>query len=162
MHIVLSAVLWSSNHFSSTSHDLPHYTTLRQTNVPSPSFASTNYISDSPTGELNHLLIPSIPSSLDVNRQDLSEFTRSTKFISLSMAQSDEKAILRPDFRGLLQNPVFSDLTLKCGEEHFKVHRCIVCPRSFMLTAACSGEFQVKLPISVFLSIRSGQSLRVG
>jgi len=39
----------------------------------------------------------------------------------------------------------YSDITLKCGETIFKVHRAIVCTRSPVLAAAFDGNFKVRL-----------------
>lgn len=37
----------------------------------------------------------------------------------------------------------YSDLTIKCGADEFKLHRAIVCLRSKFFAAACDGQFQV-------------------
>ena len=41
----------------------------------------------------------------------------------------------------------YSDLTIKCGTDQFKVHRAIVCGRSKFFAAACNGKFLVRLTI---------------
>ena len=55
---------------------------------------------------------------------------------------------MRPDLRDLLSDPMFSDLTLVCESERFKVHRNIVCSQSPVLKAACTGQFQVRFRYS--------------
>jgi hypothetical protein len=37
----------------------------------------------------------------------------------------------------------YSDLTLRCGKNVFKVHKNIVCTQSKVFAAACDGGFQV-------------------
>lgn len=37
---------------------------------------------------------------------------------------------------------LYSDLTVLSGNETFKVHQCIICPRSTFFTAACRGGFK--------------------
>ncbi|KAI9781527.1 MAG: hypothetical protein M1839_005942 [Geoglossum umbratile] len=53
------------------------------------------------------------------------------------------------DYRGLIeatgslfQSDKYSDLTITCGNEVFKVHRAVVCPRSKFFAAACDGKFK--------------------
>lgn len=43
----------------------------------------------------------------------------------------------------LLTSQLYSDITIHCGSEEYKLHRAIICPRSTFFTAACSGEFIV-------------------
>lgn len=38
----------------------------------------------------------------------------------------------------------YSDLTVRCGEDEYKVHRAILCPRSDVFAAACDGGFKVQ------------------
>ncbi|PGH12480.1 hypothetical protein AJ79_04224 [Helicocarpus griseus UAMH5409] len=42
----------------------------------------------------------------------------------------------------LLHETKYTDLTIVAGSEIFKVHRCIVCPRSAFFAAACDGNFR--------------------
>jgi hypothetical protein len=52
----------------------------------------------------------------------------------------------------------YSDLTLLCHGEEFKVHRVVVCAQSPVLAAACDGGFQVRLcptPTIVILAAES-------
>lgn len=37
---------------------------------------------------------------------------------------------------------MYSDLTIRCGFEEYKVHRSIICPRSTFFAAACNGKFE--------------------
>ncbi|KAE8137929.1 hypothetical protein BDV38DRAFT_245915 [Aspergillus pseudotamarii] len=39
-------------------------------------------------------------------------------------------------------NPVYSDLTILCGQESYPVHKCIVCTRSDFFAKACDGKFK--------------------
>jgi len=43
----------------------------------------------------------------------------------------------------LLRTGKFSDLTIKTGEQSFRVHKAIVCPRSPFFMKACDGQFKV-------------------
>jgi len=42
----------------------------------------------------------------------------------------------------LLETGKFSDLTIKCCGESFKVHKAVICPRSPFFMKACNGEFK--------------------
>ena len=44
----------------------------------------------------------------------------------------------------------YSDLTLVCEEQEFKVHKAIVCSQSPVLAAACDGDFKVSSGVVVF------------
>ncbi|KAN0071715.1 BTB/POZ fold [Elaphomyces granulatus] len=44
--------------------------------------------------------------------------------------------------RELLETGKFSDLTIKCRGESFKVHKAVICPLSPFFMKACDGEFQ--------------------
>lgn len=37
----------------------------------------------------------------------------------------------------------YSDTTIRCGSEEWKVHRSIICQRSRFFAAACDGDFKV-------------------
>ena len=44
---------------------------------------------------------------------------------------------------GILQTAKYSDLTVRCDFEEFKIHRAIVCPRSKFFAATYNGQFRV-------------------
>lgn len=44
----------------------------------------------------------------------------------------------------LFHSSKYSDLTIRCGSEMWKVHRAIMCQRSPFFAAACDGDFQVR------------------
>lgn len=37
-------------------------------------------------------------------------------------------------------NDAYSDLTIKCGDAEFRVHKCIVCPQSTFFRNACEKQ----------------------
>ena len=37
----------------------------------------------------------------------------------------------------------YSDLTISCGERHYRVHKSLVCQRLDFLATACRGDFKV-------------------
>ncbi|KAK2803075.1 hypothetical protein FQN50_007156 [Emmonsiellopsis sp. PD_5] len=49
---------------------------------------------------------------------------------------------LQASISRLYKNDMYSDLTIVCGTKTFKVHRCIMCPRSGFFKAACDGRFR--------------------
>jgi BTB/POZ domain-containing protein len=49
-------------------------------------------------------------------------------------------------YRKLLETGKFSDLTIKCRGESFKVHKAVVCSRSPFFMKACDSNFQVAAP----------------
>ncbi|KAI9765219.1 MAG: hypothetical protein M1840_007711 [Geoglossum simile] len=44
--------------------------------------------------------------------------------------------------KSILQSGKYSDLTITCGDNTFKVHRSVICPRSRFFEAACDNEFK--------------------
>ncbi|KAF4497647.1 hypothetical protein FAGAP_6179 [Fusarium agapanthi] len=44
--------------------------------------------------------------------------------------------------RSLLETGAYSDLTISCGKDQYRVHKAIICPRSHFFEAACNGEFK--------------------
>ncbi|KAM0234351.1 hypothetical protein ACHAP5_010117 [Fusarium lateritium] len=42
----------------------------------------------------------------------------------------------------LLDTGDYSDLTIICGKDRYKVHKAIVCPRSSFFKAAVGGKFK--------------------
>ncbi len=43
----------------------------------------------------------------------------------------------------LFSSSKYSDLTVRCGPDEYKVHRSILCLRSEFFAAACDGGFKV-------------------
>ncbi len=44
----------------------------------------------------------------------------------------------------LWASQLYSDITIRCGSDEYKVHRAIIYPRSTFFAAACRGEFIVR------------------
>ena len=40
---------------------------------------------------------------------------------------------------------MYSDITIRCGFDEYKLHRAIICPRSAFFAAACKGDFMVSI-----------------
>ncbi|KAF4443092.1 hypothetical protein FACUT_1646 [Fusarium acutatum] len=59
--------------------------------------------------------------------------------ISASMAAQSAQSQALVD---LLKTGDYSDLTISCGQDQYRVHKAIICPRSHFFEAACSGEFK--------------------
>ncbi|KAH6847105.1 hypothetical protein B0I37DRAFT_374303 [Chaetomium sp. MPI-CAGE-AT-0009] len=49
---------------------------------------------------------------------------------------------LLSSFDKLFKEGTYSDLTITCGVDEYKVHKAIVCPRSSFFATACNGLFQ--------------------
>jgi hypothetical protein len=47
------------------------------------------------------------------------------------------------DFAHLMHSGQFSDLTLVCQGQEFKIHKLVACPQSPVFAAAVKGEFKV-------------------
>ncbi|KAM0805987.1 BTB/POZ protein, partial [Usnea florida] len=45
------------------------------------------------------------------------------------------------NIKSLWTSHMYSDLVVRCGEEEYKVHRAILCPRSAFFAKACNGNF---------------------
>ena len=43
----------------------------------------------------------------------------------------------------LWKSQMYSDITVRCGFDEYKLHRAIICPRSTFFAAACKGDFMV-------------------
>ncbi|KAF5539801.1 amino acid transport gap1, partial [Fusarium phyllophilum] len=55
--------------------------------------------------------------------------------MAIQNAQSDALA-------NLLKTGDYSDLTITCGKDQYRVHKAIICPRSNFFKAACDGKFK--------------------
>ncbi|KAM3546351.1 hypothetical protein ARSEF1564_000839 [Beauveria bassiana] len=53
----------------------------------------------------------------------------------------DPRATQR-SFTRLFDEGAYSDLTIVCGDDRYRVHKAIVCPRSKFFASACNGPFQ--------------------
>lgn len=47
------------------------------------------------------------------------------------------------DFTHLMNSGQFSDLTLVCQDQKFKIHKLVACAQSSVIAAALKGEFKV-------------------
>ena len=54
-----------------------------------------------------------------------------------------QKDIVVASNMSLLTSQLYSDITIRCGVDEYKLHRAIICPRSTFFAAACNGEFMV-------------------
>ncbi|KAM5526659.1 BTB/POZ domain-containing protein [Fusarium oxysporum f. sp. phaseoli] len=61
--------------------------------------------------------------------------------MALNRTQERGDALLRC-LKQLFDDGTYSDLTIVCGDNHHKVHKAIVCPRSEFFASACNGPFQ--------------------
>ncbi|KAG4261291.1 hypothetical protein FPRO03_11842 [Fusarium proliferatum] len=52
--------------------------------------------------------------------------------------ESEQKKVLAD----LLKTGDYSDLTISCGKDQYRVHKAIICPRSHFFKAACDGKFK--------------------
>lgn len=50
---------------------------------------------------------------------------------------------LAASIESLWTSHMYSDLTVRCREEEYKVHRSILCPRAIFFAKACNGDFMV-------------------
>ncbi|KAF5594759.1 hypothetical protein FPCIR_4773 [Fusarium pseudocircinatum] len=60
---------------------------------------------------------------------------RSAASMAAQNAQSEALA-------NLLKTGDYSDLTITCGKDQYRVHKAIICPRSNFFKAACDGKFE--------------------
>ncbi len=71
--------------------------------------------------------------------------------ITLRMSTKDQHAIVA-GIETLLSSSKYSDLTLICADQEFKVHRAVICPQSPVISAACDGDFEVSMSYSAWLA----------
>jgi len=58
------------------------------------------------------------------------------------MGNPHEDGLLESN-RKLLSTGDYSDLIIRCGGRHWRLHRFILCKRSGIFAAACDGQFKV-------------------
>ena len=80
--------------------------------------------------------------TIDENREDN----------TLTMATFHFDGMLHA-MKTILESTAYSDLTVSCGGQEFRVHRAVICPRSPFFAAACSGEFQASTKDRLYLMI---------
>lgn len=63
-----------------------------------------------------------------------------------NMDGKTRKALSRNNssFATLYETGKYSDLTLVCERQSFKVHKAVLCTQSAVLAAACDGQFEVR------------------
>lgn len=61
----------------------------------------------------------------------------------------------------LLETGEFSDFTLICQGEEFRLHKAVVCPQSPVMKAAIAGGFQVSIAYCTISSERLWEMLTV-
>ncbi|KJZ72116.1 hypothetical protein HIM_08489 [Hirsutella minnesotensis 3608] len=76
----------------------------------------------------------------------------------------DSPQVLYSVIGKLLLNDKYSDLTLHCGGQDFKVHRAIVCMQSTFFAKACDSGFLVRdaitLPFSSLPSVANNMTIK--
>ncbi|KAK4697472.1 hypothetical protein P7C71_g625, partial [Lecanoromycetidae sp. Uapishka_2] len=63
----------------------------------------------------------------------------------------NHKSSMTASMENLFHSSKYSDLTIRCGEEVWRVHRNIVCQRSKFFAAACDGGFKEATTATVTL-----------
>lgn len=96
------------------------------------SAAMTDYFDDSPETVLRWL--GKVAASMNA-----------PKTVMVRMPDMHQKA-MTAGMHQMLSTGKYSDLTICCGPEEFKVHRTVVYPRSEFFAAICDGGFKVKCP----------------
>ena len=71
----------------------------------------------------------------------------------------DQPNGLMAGLQNLFNSSDYSDLTIRCEEREWKVHRAIICPQSKFFAVACNGDFKVNsapesIPIRLSCSYR--------
>lgn len=83
-----------------------------------------------------------------------SEFARSPpgSYLGIRSPKVVRKSIVAMDLQGpasilhqLLHSGDYSDLTLTCQGEVFKLHKAVVCPQSPVIATAVRGNFKVRV-----------------
>ncbi len=67
------------------------------------------------------------------------------EFDDITIMGTEPQQALQRAVRGLLDSGKYSDFTIKCGADEYKVHKAIVCPRSRFFDAVFTHDMQVSV-----------------
>ena len=68
--------------------------------------------------------------------------TRQNTILLVKMSTIHEKNLIS-GLSNIFGSSKYSDLTVCCGSDVYKVHRAVICPRSDFFAAACDSGFKV-------------------